>query len=294
MKISSSSLGIIALIVLGLIYGSVFTVGERDLAIKFRFSEIVDSDYVPGLHFKLPYVNSVEFYPKRLLTIINPQEQFLTKEKKNLYVDFFVKWRITDVATYYRATGGDANRAASRLLEIVKDGIRAEFAKRTVPEVVSAERREIMADMLTNARDNAVQLGIEVVDVRVKRIEFSSDVSESVFRRMREERSRVAAELRAEGAENAERIKAEADRERTILLAEAYRDAEILRGDGDAAATGIYAKAYNRNPEFYAFSRSIEAYKNSLGSDGDLLVLGPDSEFLRYLNDAQGSKQGSK
>ena len=294
MKISSSSLGIIALIVLGLIYGSVFTVGERDLAIKFRFSEIVDSDYVPGLHFKLPYVNSVEFYPKRLLTIINPQEQFLTKEKKNLYVDFFVKWRITDVATYYRATGGDANRAASRLLEIVKDGIRAEFAKRTVPEVVSAERREIMADMLTNARDNAVQLGIEVVDVRVKRIEFSSDVSESVFRRMREERSRVAAELRAEGAENAERIKAEADRERTILLAEAYRDAEILRGDGDASATGIYAKAYNRNPEFYAFSRSIEAYKNSLGSDGDLLVLGPDSEFLRYLNDAQGSKQGSK
>jgi membrane protease subunit HflC len=294
MKISSSSLGIIALVVLGVIYGSVFTVGERDLAIKFRFSEIVDSDYVPGLHFKLPYVNSVEFYPKRLLTINNPQEQFLTKEKKNLYVDFFVKWRITDVATYYRATGGDANRAASRLLEIVKDGIRAEFAKRTVPEVVSAERREIMADMLTNARDNAVQLGIEVVDVRVKRIEFSSDVSESVFRRMREERSRVAAELRAEGAENAERIKAEADRERTILLAAAYRDAEILRGDGDASATGIYAKAYNRNPEFYAFSRSIEAYKNSLGSDGDLLVLGPDSEFLRYLNNAQGSKQGSK
>ena len=290
MKLSSSALAVIGGIVVILIYGSVFTVGERDLAIKFRFSEIVDSDYLPGLHFKLPYVNSVAFYPKRLLTINNPQEQFLTKEKKNLYVDFFVKWRITDVATYYRATGGDANRAASRLLEIVKDGIRAEFAKRTVPEVVSAERREIMDDMLTNARENAVQLGIEVIDVRVKRIEFSSDVSESVFRRMREERSRVASELRAEGAENAERIKAEADRERTILVAEAYREAEILRGDGDASATGIYAKAYNRNPEFYAFSRSIEAYKNSLGSDGDLLVLGPDSEFLRYLKDAKGNK----
>jgi len=290
MKLSSSALAVIGGIVVILIYGSVFTVGERDLAIKFRFSEIVDSEYLPGLHFKLPYVNSVAFYPKRLLTINNPQEQFLTKEKKNLYVDFFVKWRITDVATYYRATGGDANRAASRLLEIVKDGIRAEFAKRTVPEVVSAERREIMADMLTNARENAVQLGIEVIDVRVKRIEFSSDVSESVFRRMREERSRVASELRAEGAENAERIKAEADRERTILLAEAYREAEILRGDGDASATGIYAKAYNRNPEFYAFSRSIEAYKNSLGSDGDLLVLGPDSEFLRYLNQPKGNK----
>jgi len=290
MKNSGSTYLIVAAIVAVALYGSVFTVGERDLAIKFRFSEIVGEDYEPGLYFKIPYVNNVEYYPKRILTIINPQEQFLTKEKKNLYVDFFVKWRITDIGTYYRATGGDANRAASRLLEIVKDGIRAEFAKRTVPEVVSAERREIMADMLTAARENAVQLGIEVIDVRVKRIEFSSDVSESVFRRMREERLRVAAELRAEGAENAERIKAEADRERTILLAEAYRDAEILRGDGDASATEIYAKAYNQNPEFYAFSRSIQAYKNSLGSDGDLLVLGPDSDFLRYLNKAKGTK----
>ena len=290
MKTSGSAYLVIAAIVFGVLYGSVFTVNERELAIKFRFSEIIGDDFEPGIHFKFPYVNNVAFYPKRLLTINNPQEQFLTKEKKNLYVDFFVKWRITDVGTYYRATGGDANTAASRLLEIVKDGIRAEFAKRTVPEVVSAERREIMADMLTAARENAVQLGIEVVDVRVKRIEFSDDVSESVFRRMREERSRVASELRAEGAENAERIKAEADRERTVLLAEAYRDAEILRGDGDAAATEIYAKAYNRNPEFYSFSRSIEAYKNSLGSQGDLLVLGPDSDFLRYLNNIKGTK----
>ena len=290
MKTSGTTYLVIAAIVFGVLYGSVFTVNERELAIKFRFSEIIGDDFEPGIHFKFPYVNNVAFYPKRLLTINNPQEQFLTKEKKNLYVDFFVKWRITDVGTYYRATGGDANTAASRLLEIVKDGIRAEFAKRTVPEVVSAERREIMADMLTAARENAVQLGIEVVDVRVKRIEFSDDVSESVFRRMREERSRVASELRAEGAENAERIKAEADRERTVLLAEAYRDAEILRGDGDAAATEIYAKAYNRNPEFYSFSRSIEAYKNSLGSQGDLLVLGPDSDFLRYLNNIKGTK----
>ena len=176
MKLSGNALLIVVAIVAALIYGSVFTVGERELAIKFRFSEIVDSEYEPGLHFKMPYVNNVEFYPKRLLTINNPQEQFLTEEKKNLYVDFFVKWRITDVATYYRATGGDANNAASRLLEIVKDGIRSEFAKRTVPEVVSAERREIMSDMLTNARTNATQLGIEGVDVRVKRIEFSDEV----------------------------------------------------------------------------------------------------------------------
>jgi len=290
MRISGSALSIVAIIVFGLLYGSVFTVGERDLAIKFRFSEIVDSEYEPGLYFKLPYVNNVEFYPKRLLTINNPQEQFLTQEKKNLYVDFFVKWRITNVATYYRATGGDANTAASRLLEIVKDGIRAEFAKRTVPEVVSAERREMMNDMLTAARSNAVQLGIEVVDVSVKRIEFSDEVSESVFRRMREERSRIASELRAEGAENAERIKSEADRERTVLLAEAYRDAEIIRGESDATATQIYAEAFNRDPEFYSFYRSLEAYKNSLGTKGDLLVIGPDSDFLRFLKNADGSK----
>jgi membrane protease subunit HflC len=290
MKISSSALSIVAIIVFGLLYGSVFTVGERDLAIKFRFSEIVDSEYEPGLYFKLPYVNNVEFYPKRLLTINNPQEQFLTQEKKNLYVDFFVKWRITDVAVYYRATGGDANTAASRLLEIVKDGIRAEFAKRTVPEVVTAERREMMNEMLSEARKNAKQLGIEVVDVSVKRIEFSDEVSESVFRRMREERSRIASELRAEGAENAERIKSEADRERTVLLAEAYRDAEIIRGESDATATEIYAEAFNRDPEFYSFYRSLEAYKNSLGTKGDLLVIGPDSDFLRYLKNADGGK----
>jgi membrane protease subunit HflC len=284
MKISSNALILLVAIVALGIYGSVFTVGERDLAIKFRFSEIVASDYEPGLHWKLPYVNSYELYPKRLQTINNPQEQFLTKEKKNLYVDFFVKWRITDVVQYYKATSGDSAIAAQRLLSIVKDGIRGEFAKRTVPEVVSSERREIMGDMLENARANAVQLGIEVVDVRVKRIEFSETVSESVFKRMREERLRVAAELRAEGAENAERIRAEADRSRTVILAEAYRDSEIIRGQGDATAAEIYAKAYNKNPEFYSFSRSIEAYKNSLGHQSDLLVLGPDSEFLRYLN----------
>ena len=159
-----------------------------------------------------------------------------------------------------------------------------------MPEVVSAERREMMNDMLTAARSNAVQLGIEVVDVAVKRIEFSDEVSESVFRRMREERSRVASELRAEGAENAERIKSEADRERTILLAEAYRDAEIIRGESDATATEIYAEAFNRNPEFYSFYRSLEAYKNSLGTEGDLLVISPDSDFLRYLKNADGSK----
>ena len=288
MKISSTTVIVVVALIGAIAYGCLFTVNERELAIKFRFSEIIDSDYEPGLHFKLPFVNSVQTYPKRLLTINNPQEPFLTEEKKNLYVDFFVKWRITDVAEFYRASNGEAVIAAQRLLEIVKDGIRAEFAKRTVPEVVSAERREIMDDMLTKARANARELGVEVVDVRVKKIEFSDDVSESVFRRMREERSRFASELRAEGAENAETIRAEADRQRTVLLAEAYRDAEIARGIGDATAAETYAKAYDRDRDFYAFYRSIQAYRNSLGNEGDLLVIGPDSAFLRFLKQSDG------
>lgn len=288
MKMSSTVVTAIIAVAGLVIYGCLFTVNERELAIKFRFSEIVDSDYEPGLHFKFPFVNSVRKYPKRLLTINNPQEPFLTEEKKNLFVDFFVKWKIIDVAEFYRASNGEPVIAAQRLLEIVKDGIRAEFAKRTVPEVVSAERREIMDDMLSKARANAIELGVEVVDVRVKRIEFSNEVSESVFRRMREERSRVASELRAEGAENAETIRANADRERTVILAEAYRDAEILRGEGDARAAETYASAYDRDRDFYAFYRSIQAYRNSLGAEGDLLVIGPDSDFLRFLKQSDG------
>ena len=224
---------------------SLFSVDEREFAVKFRFGEIIGTDYKPGLHFKIPIVNNVSKYPRRLLAINNPQELFLTAEKKNLLVDFFIEWRILNVQNFYRASGGDELIAAQRLLEIVKDGIRAEFAKRTVLEVVSAERRELMDDMLSKAQTNALSLGIDVVDVRVERIEFSDDVSESVFNRMRQERARIAAELRAQGAENAERIRAEADRERTVLLAEAYRDAEILRGEGDATAAEIYAKAYD-------------------------------------------------
>ena len=265
---------------------SLFTVDERELAIKFRFGEIVGSDFTPGLHFKFPFVNNVEKYPKRILTLSNPQELFLTFEKKNLYVDFFVKWRIVNIDNYYNATRGDELVAKQRLLEQVKDGIRSEFAKRTVPEVVTAERRELMADMMRGVRENAKTLGIEVVDVRVKRIEFSEDVSDSVFRRMRQERARVASELRAEGAEAAEQIRADAERKRTVLLAEAYRDAEITRGSGDAQASEIYAAAYTKNPEFYAFYRSISAYRRSLGNSGDLLVIAPDGEIFRYLNNS--------
>lgn len=276
---------IIAVILL-VVSQSVFTVDERELAIKFRFGEIVGSDFAPGLHFKVPFVNNVEKYPKRILTLSNPQELFLTFEKKNLYVDFFVKWRIVNIDNYYNATRGDELVAKQRLLEQVKDGIRSEFAKRTVPEVVTAERRELMADMMKGVRENAKTLGIEVVDVRVKRIEFSEEVSDSVYRRMRQERARVASELRAEGAEAAEQIRADAERKRTVLLAEAYRDAEIIRGKGDAQAAEIYAAAYSKNSEFYAFYRSISAYRRSLGSSGDLLVIAPDGEFFRYLNNS--------
>ncbi len=273
------------LVLLGLLM-SVYYVDEREHAIKFRFGEIIDADIQPGLHFKIPIVNNVSFFPKRILTINNPQELFLTYEKKNLFVDFFVKWQIIDVAEFYRATGGEEVLAAQRLLEIVKDGIRAEFAKRTVPEVVTAERRELMDNMLARARNDATRLGLDVVDVRVKRIEFSEEVSDSVFNRMRQERARVASELRAEGAESAEQIRADADRQRTVILAEAYREAEKTRGDGDAGAADIYARAYNKNREFYDFYRSIQAYRRSLGRDSDVLILDAESDFFRYLNES--------
>lgn len=262
---------------------SVFTVDQRELAIKFRLGKIIQAEFEPGLHFKVPFINDVRKYPRQVLTQSNPQELFLTLEKKNLFVDFFVKWRIVDVGAYYRATRGDELLAAQRLIEIVKDGVRSEFAKRTVPQAVTAERRELLDDMLASARKNALTLGIEVVDVRVKRTEFPEQVSDSVFDRMRQERARTASELRAQGAEAAEQIRAEADRQRTVTLAEAYREAEKVRGAGDAEAAQIYAEAYRKDPEFFAFYRSIQAYRRSLGKESDLLVLDKDSEFFRYM-----------
>ena len=272
--------------ILVLVSMSLFTVDEREFAIKFRFGEIIAEDFEPGLHFKVPVVNNVRKFPNRILTINNPQELFLTEEKKNLYVDFFIKWRIIDVGAFYRATGGEELVGAQRLLDVIKDGIRGEFAKRTVPEVVAAERRELMDNMLSNAREVARRsLGMDVVDVRVKRIEFPDEVSDSVFNRMRQERARVAAELRAEGSENAALIRATAERERTVILAEAYRDAEKIRGEGDAQSARTYAVAYEKNPEFYAFNRRIQAYRESLGTEGDILVLDSEGDFFRYLND---------
>ena len=287
MKLTRWTLLVVGIIIL--VLNSVFVVDEREYAVRFRFGEIVQTYDEAGLNFKLPFVNNMDFFPERILTINNPQEAFLTAEKKNLLVDFFVKWKIVDVSRYYTTLGNEII-ARQRLLEIIKDDIRAEFAKRTVPEVVSAERRELMFEMLNNARRAALEFGIDVVDVRVKRIEFRDEVSESVFQRMRQERARVASELRAEGAETAAKIEAEANRERTVILADAYRDAEIIRGEGDAKAAETYANAYNKDPEFYSFYRSINAYRNAFGKEGDLLVLDTNSEFFRYLNEGAQEK----
>ncbi len=268
---------------------SVFTVDEREFAVKFRFGEIVKADYTSGLHWKVPFVNTIAKYPDRILNYTESEERFLTGEKKNLIVDYFITWRIIDPGQYFRSVRGDELFAEQRLSAIIREGIKAEFGRRTVQEVVSAERSEIMRAMLAQAGQRAPELGIEVVDVRVMRIELSDEVSGSVFSRMQQERARVAAQLRAEGSEESERIRSDADRQRTVILAEAYRDAEIIRGEGDARAAEIYANAYSQNPEFYTFYRSMQAYRTAIGRDQDVLVLSPDSEFFQYLQEQTGA-----
>jgi membrane protease subunit HflC len=280
---------IVAVLAIIAVRMAVFTVDEREHAVKFRIGEIIKADYEPGLHFKLPLVNNVAKYPKRILTYENSEEKFLTGEKKNLIVDYFVTWRIVDPAQYYRSVMGDEALAVDRLAAIVKEGIKAAISQRTVQEVVSAERSELMAEMLTQAQQRSPELGIEVVDVRVKRIDLSEEVSDSVYQRMRQERQRVATQLRAEGDEQYERIRAEADRQRTVILSEAYRDAERIRGSGDAQAAEIYAQAYAQDPDFYAFYRSMQAYRESIGRDQDVLVLQPDSDFFQFLQKQLGN-----
>jgi len=262
---------------------SIFTVNEREKAVKFRLGEIVKTDYEPGLHFQTPFVNNVRKFDARVQTLDAAAERYLTGEKKNLIVDSFVKWRIKDVANYYTATGGDAVRANLRLSQIIKDGLRAEFAKRTIKEAISGERQEIMDLITAQASTQAEAFGIEIVDVRIKRIDFPPDISDSVYRRMRAERQRVAKDLRSRGAEAAEKIRAEADRQRTVTIADAYRDAEMLRGEGDAAATEIYAKAYGKDIEFYSLYRSLNAYKTTFADKSDILVIEPNSEFFKYF-----------
>jgi len=281
---------VIAGLVLVIIGLSAFTVNERELAIKLQVGEVVRSDYEPGLYFKIPFFQTVRKFPKRILTITDRPDRIFTAERLALQVDFFVKWRIVDAVTFYTSTGGSLIVANDRLSEIIKNSIVTEFGKRTVKEAISADRAALMRDMLATASVTAEGLGIEFVDVRVKQVEFPDDVRASVYRQMREERGRIAAERRAQGVEIAEQKKATADRERTVLLANANRDSQIIRGAGDATAADIYARAYSQDPEFYSFYRSINAYRSSIGQPGDIMVISPDNEFFRYLNNSSGSQ----
>ena len=269
---------------------SAFTVNERELAIKLQLGEVVQADYEPGLHWKWPVVQNVRKFPKRILTISDRPERVFTAENEALQVDFFVKWRIVDPVRFYTSTGGSQIIGNDRLSEIIKNSVVTEFGKRTVKEAISVGRVELMRDMLNTAREAATDLGVQLIDFRVKQVEFMDDVKNSVYQQMAAERARIAAERRAEGRAAATETRAGADRERTIILADAYRDGQKIRGEGDAQAAEIYANAYNKDPEFYSFYRSIDAYRKSIGQSGDLLVLDPDSDFFRYLNELDGSR----
>ena len=267
-----------------------YTVDERETAIKFRFKEIVQTDIKPGLHFKLPFVNTVEKFSTLILTLDAKPDDFLTFEKKEVVVDFFVKWKIDNVDTFYRATRGDLQRAQNRLESIMKDGLRNEFSTRTIQEAITGERGEIMSALKDKAEVPARQLGIKIIDARVSKIDFTDSVSDSIYQRMRSERQRVAQDFRSRGLAEGEKIRAEADRRATIIEADAYREAEKVRGDGDAKSAKIYADAYGADPEFYAFYRSLGAYKKSLGGGGDIMVIEPDAEFFKYFRNQSGQQ----
>ena len=283
-----NSLKIVVPLAALLLWASVFTVDERQKAILFQFGEIIKSDFEPGIHFKIPFINNVRKFDNRILTIDQKPERFLTSEKKDLIVDSYVKWRITDVVQYYKTTQGDELVAGRLLYENINNGLRNEFGKRTIQEVISGDRTQIMGLMTAQASERAKTLGIEVVDVRVKKVDYPERVSNSVYLRMRAEREREARDFRSKGHEASERIQADADRQRSVLLAEAYRDSEIVRGEGDARATEIYAEAYGKNEEFYKFYRSLTAYQNTFSNTGDVILLEPDSEFFRYFKNPTG------
>ena len=282
----------ILFLVFVLLTQSIYVVKETERAVKLRFGEIIEFDVDPGIHFKLPIVNTVRKFDSRILTLDAAPQSYLTSEKKALTVDSFVKWRVSDVAKYFTTTGGDEERLRRLLSQRVDAGLRNEFGTRTVKEVVSGQRDELM-DKLSNqlnliAKD---ELGVEVIDLRVKKIDLPPEVSESVFNRMRTERERLAKELRAQGNEVAEKIRATADKDKTIILADAYREAEETKGNGDATATATYANAYSKDPEFYDFTRSLKAYQSTFESKSDILLINPDSDFFKYLDDSKAKSK---
>jgi membrane protease subunit HflC len=278
-------LGVVALILIG--RASVFTVSEGQLAIKSTGGEIVESNFQPGLHLKIPLVNEVSRYDKRILTQMYPSEHFLTREQEQLNVDFYVKWRIANLRKYYEATGGTEEVANARLGETVKDSIKSVVTQRTLQQVITADRAEFTDSMMKTARPLAEQLGIELVDVRITKIDLPQQVQDSVFDRMRSTFQAQAAKLRAEGVEVSDRIRAQANKDQTEILADAARQAAQTRGQGDASASEVYAKSYSKNAEFYSFYRSMQSYREAVGTQGDVLVVAPDNAYFKYFNKPQ-------
>lgn len=281
---NASAIAVVVAVALILASLSFFTVDQRQNAIVLRLGEVVEVIKQPGLYTKLPLVDTVKYFDVRILTLdADEPERFNTSENKNVLVDFFVKWRITDVKQFYVSVGGDEAQANKRLDQTISGGLRAEFGKRTLHDVVSGERDQIMSLMRDKANEDTRKIGVEVLDVRLKRVDLPQEVSDPVFRRMESERKRVAEQQRSLGNAEAEKIRADADKQHEIILAEAYRDAQRVKGEGDARAAAIYAEAYGENPEFYAFYRSLEAYRQGLKSKSDVLVLDPNSDFFKYL-----------
>lgn len=270
-------------------FNTLFVVKETERAVMLKFGRVVEADLPPGLHLKMPFVNTVAKFDARLLTLDAQPQRFLTVEKKAVIVDSYAKWRISDVSKYYTATNGEELRAQSLLSQRINTGLRNEFGERTMHEVISGERDQLMIDLVQSLDQlTESEFGIELVDVRVKRIDLPEQVSQSVFNRMTSEREREAREHRSKGKELAEGIRAAADRDKVVIESDAYRDAELIRGEGDAEAANIYAKAYNQDAEFYAFMRSLQAYRESFANKGDVMLVEPDSAFFRYLNNPKG------
>lgn len=275
------------LVVLGLVAivvsMSVFIVHERELAIKFKLGEIVESYYEPGIYFQIPIINNVRKFDSRILTMDTPSERFLTAEKKNVIVNSFVKWKIADPKTFYTATAGDERQAIARMASIINNELKGQFASKTMREVISGERATIMQQVTDNAGVKVRDLGVELIDVRIKKVELPEEVSNTVYRRMATERQTVAREFRSRGEEKAKQIRANADRQREEILAEAYRKSEEIRGEGDAVSAKTYADSFNQDKDFYSFYRSLKAYEASFGSNSDMLVLSPDSDFFKFF-----------
>ncbi|EAW32255.1 HflC protein [marine gamma proteobacterium HTCC2143] len=270
---------------------SLYVVKETERAVKLRFGRLIESDVRPGLHVKLPLADDIRKFDGRVLTLDANPESFLTVQKKRLIVDSFAKWRIADVDTYYKATGGNEAQAMNRLAKRVNDGLRNEFGSRTLNEVVSGERDQLMQDIKDGLNERVREsLGVEIVDVRVKRIDLPPEVSNAVFRRMKAEREKEARELRSKGKEEAEKIRSSAEREKTIIEATAYSESEQLRGQGDAQASATYANAFSKDAEFYAFVRSLNAYRSSFSNKGDIMLVDPQSDFFKYLNDSKAGR----